>query len=290
MAARAGGLGWEGRSPTSHGSLGHGRTTMTLGWHTQPLKGNSIPAGKTVEAHKGSLQGWWAQGHGEPLAQAPGDACGCKAPHPGCSWQFALPKVPLPELCLVPSLPTPRWLCAGRDGYTLSSGCTWAASGLKRALEMRQSRMGSLSKPSSPSLCAPRTVREKERCFFLSFSLRPRRAEFPCADTRQAAQRRTKLLSVVLFPAIRVPAASPAPCLLSRSPACHPAALPTAVRCPRQGPLSRGCFPPSVPDCPVGLSRLCSPRLLHPSHGRRGSDGPQHASPKQTNPGKQACK
>lgn len=31
---------------------------------------------------------------------------------------------------------------------------------------MRQSRMGSLSKPSSPSLCAPRTVRERKKDAF----------------------------------------------------------------------------------------------------------------------------
>lgn len=58
-----------------------------------------------MEAHEGSLQGWWAHGRGEPLAQAPADVWGCKAPHPGYSWQFALPLPVVPELCPVPSLP-----------------------------------------------------------------------------------------------------------------------------------------------------------------------------------------
>lgn len=166
MAAWAVGLAQKGSSPTSHGSLADGRTTLTLGWHAQPPKGNAGLWARPVEAREGSVQGWWAHGCGEPLAQAPADACGCKVPCPGCSWQSALPKVPLPEPCPVSSLSTPRQLCAGRDGYTLGSGCTWAASGLKGALEMRQSRMASLSKLSSPSLCTPRTVREKRKMLF----------------------------------------------------------------------------------------------------------------------------
>lgn len=190
------------------------------------------------------------------------------------------------------SFPTLRWLRAGRDGCTLSSGCTWAASGLKEALKMRQSIMRPLFKPSSPSLCAPGTVREKERCFFLSFSLRPRGAELPCAGTRQAAQQANKVAFCSPAPCYSCPCSQPQ---AASHPARCPAALPAILQpflwvcgAPGQGLLGQGCFPPGVLDCLVRLSQLCSPRLLHPRHARRGSNGPgrpQHASPMKTNPG-----
>lgn len=41
MVAWTAGLVWKGSSPTSHVPPGDGRTTLTLGWHIQPPKGNA---------------------------------------------------------------------------------------------------------------------------------------------------------------------------------------------------------------------------------------------------------
>lgn len=85
MAAQATGLVWKGSSPTSHRSPADGRTTLTWGWHMQHPKGNAGLRTRPMEAHEGHLQGWWARGCGEPLAQIPADACGCKSPRSECS-------------------------------------------------------------------------------------------------------------------------------------------------------------------------------------------------------------
>lgn len=182
-----------------------------------------MPKGR-AETPEGGLQAGWAHGHDELM-------CLCPSP----CLQLAV--------CAAQSVPgpLPAQLCAG---LYLGSLC------FKRSLtEMRQSRMGSLSKPSSPSLCALRT--ERKDGFFLPFSLQPHRGEQPCAATRHAAQQRTKLLSVVLLPAFHIPAvaqAAPAPAL-------------------GQGWLGQGCSPRPEPDCPAGLAWLCSAILTLPGTG-----------------------
>lgn len=147
-------------------------------------------------------------------------------------------------------------------------------------------------------LCSKDGEREKKDAF--SFSLRSRRAKLPCADTRQAAQQRTKLLSVVLLPAIRVPAASrrqprtlpavPQPCPLSHSPA-HGCAV----------PRDRDCWAGAVfllqyrtvrSDCRGSALRGCC-ILAAPGVGAMGlADHSTHLQSKQSQVAthKQACK
>lgn len=206
-----------------------------------------------------------------PLALSVADNLHCpKCPClccPSCAWSLRCP--PQGAAC---------WEGWVHPQLRLYLGSLW----FKRSCSDETAKNEIFIQTLPPSLCALRTVREK-RCFFLSFSLQPRRAKLPCADTRQAAQQRTKLLSVVLLPAIHVPAAS------HRQPRTLPAVLqpfPWGCGALAQGLLGRGCSPPPV-QCWTVYSG-CRGFAVHPRHARRESDGPgrlQHASPKQTNPG-----
>lgn len=211
-----------------------------------------------------------------PLALIVADSLHCpKCPClccPSCAWSLRCP--PQGPAC---------WEGWVHPQLSLYLGSLW----FKRSFSDETAKNEIFIQTLPPSLCAPRTVREK-RCFFLSFSLWPRRAKLPCADTRQAAQQRTKLLSVVLLPAIHVPAAG------RRQPRTLPAVLqpfPWGCGALAQGLRGRGCSPPPVQSS-ARLSAQAVAALLseavHPRRARRESDGPgrlQHASPKQTNPG-----
>lgn len=191
--------------------------------------------------------------------------CGCPSP----CWQLAICVAQSAPACAARAVPSPHPKAAGTQ-LRLYLGNLW----FKRSLRDKNGIF--IQTLLSLPLCSEDGEREK-MLFFLPFSLRPRRAQQPCAAARQAAQQGTKLLSVVLLPAIRVPAVAQA----------APEPAPWVCSALGQGGLGQGCSPRTVrPDWPC----LCSLSQAAASSPCHGPGRPRQAPPKQTTPGKQACK